>query len=69
MSPAEFSVVGLRCPVMRQEVEAGGVPTGMVTFLFTDVEGSTRLWQEHPEAKAVASARHDELFTGGDRPQ
>ena len=54
---------------MRQEVEAGGVPTGMVTFLFTDVEGSTRLWQEHPEAKAVASARHDELFTGGDRPQ
>ncbi len=37
-------------------------PTGTVTFLFTDVEGSTRLWQEHPEAMAVALARHDEIM-------
>ena len=36
-------------------------PTGTVTFLFTDLEGSTRLWQEHPEAMQRASARHDEL--------
>ena len=26
------------------------LPTGTVTFLFTDLEGSTRLWQEYPEA-------------------
>jgi hypothetical protein len=31
-----------------------GLPSGTVTFLFTDLEGSTRLWEEHPEAmKAV----------------
>ena len=25
------------------------LPSGTVTFLFTDLEGSTRLWEEHPE--------------------
>ena len=25
-------------------------PTGTVTFLFTELEGSTRLWEQHPEA-------------------
>jgi predicted ATPase/class 3 adenylate cyclase len=37
-------------------------PAGTVTFLFTDLEGSTRLWQESPEAMRQASARHDELM-------
>jgi predicted ATPase/class 3 adenylate cyclase len=36
-------------------------PTGTVTFLFTDIEGSTRLWQDHPEAMRAVLARHDEL--------
>jgi predicted ATPase/class 3 adenylate cyclase len=38
-----------------------GLPTGTVTFLFTDLEGSTRLWREHPDAMRAALARHDEL--------
>jgi predicted ATPase/class 3 adenylate cyclase len=38
------------------------LPTGTVTFLFTDLEGSTRLWQEHPEAMKDALARHDEIL-------
>ena len=37
------------------------VPSGTVTFLFTDLQGSTRLWDEHPEEMGVALARHDEL--------
>ena len=37
------------------------LPSGTVTFLFTDIEGSTRLWQEHPEGMQPALARHDEL--------
>ena len=38
------------------------LPTGTVTFLFTDLEGSTRLWEQHPEAMKPALARHDEIL-------
>jgi predicted ATPase/class 3 adenylate cyclase/DNA-binding winged helix-turn-helix (wHTH) protein len=37
-------------------------PSGTVTFLFTDVEGSTRLWDEYPEEMRTALARHDEIL-------
>jgi class 3 adenylate cyclase len=40
-----------------------GAPAGTVTFLFTDIEGSTRLWQEAPGAMAAALERHDELVS------
>jgi hypothetical protein len=30
----------------------------VVTFLFTDIQGSTRLWQAHPQAMPEALARH-----------
>ena len=36
--------------------------SGTVTFLFTDIEGSTRLWEEHPEAMSKALARHDAIL-------
>src|SRR5262249_42152092 len=38
------------------------LPTGTVTFLFTDLEGSTRLWEEHPESMNAALARHDQIL-------
>jgi predicted ATPase/class 3 adenylate cyclase len=38
------------------------LPVGTVSFLFTDLEGSTRLWEEHSEAMREALARHDELI-------
>src|SRR5438067_4710496 len=37
-------------------------PTGRVTFLFTDIEGSTKLWEQHPRAMRRALARHDTLL-------
>ena len=39
-------------------------PTGMITFLFTDVEGSTRLWERSPTAMRLALTRHDTLGAG-----
>ena len=38
-----------------------GAPSGTVTFLFTDVEGSTRLWESAPGPMRAAIARHDEI--------
>src|SRR5919202_2704223 len=38
------------------------LPTGTVTFLFTDVEGSTKLWERHPDQMRVALAQHDHLI-------
>jgi class 3 adenylate cyclase len=34
-------------------------PTGTVTFLMTDIEASTRRWEEQPEAMRIALMRHD----------
>jgi len=38
------------------------LPAGTVTFLFTDLEGSTRLWEQHPEAMRPALERHDDIL-------
>ena len=39
-----------------------GIADAQRTFLFTDVEGSTRLWEQHPAAMRLALARHDALL-------
>src|SRR5829696_5244255 len=38
------------------------VPTGTVTFLFTDIEGSTKLWERHTATMRISLARHDEIL-------
>ena len=37
-------------------------PSGTVTFLLTDLEGSTRMWEQDPETMRPAMVRHDELL-------
>jgi predicted ATPase/class 3 adenylate cyclase len=39
-------------------------PSGTVTFLFTDIEGSTPLWDSFPDAMGAALGRHDEIVRG-----
>ena len=41
--------------------EGAVLPTGTVTFLFTDLVGSTRLWEQYPTEMRGALARHDEI--------
>ena len=36
--------------------------TGTLTFLFTDIEGSTRLWERNPKAMSEALVCHDEIL-------
>jgi predicted ATPase len=38
------------------------VPSGVVTFLFTDIEGSTRRWESDAEGMRVALAAHDKVL-------
>jgi predicted ATPase/class 3 adenylate cyclase len=60
--------------VDRIEQVTSHLPVGTVTFMLTDIEGSTRLWESAPEAMSVAVARHYELLNaaialhGGVRP-
>ena len=37
-------------------------PSGVVTFLFTDIEGSTRRWEADAEAMRAALLKHDEVL-------
>jgi class 3 adenylate cyclase len=38
------------------------LPNGTVTFLFTDIAGSSHLWEQHPRAMPQALARHDAIL-------
>ena len=77
---SETVVARVPTPLFLDEADGGGamggfvLPTGTVTFLMTDIEGSTRAWQRRPGALTVAVPRHYELLDeaiashGGVRP-
>ena len=44
------------------QVSAGGPPSGVVTFLFTDIEGSTRRWEADADLMRVALLAHDKVL-------
>jgi class 3 adenylate cyclase/tetratricopeptide (TPR) repeat protein len=41
--------------------QSADLPAGAVTFLLTDIEGSTALWEAHPQVMASVIARHHEI--------
>ena len=54
-TPAAAPVAKRRTPLL---------PSGVVTFLLTDIEGSTSLWELHPAAMTEALACHDNIIRG-----
>jgi class 3 adenylate cyclase len=40
----------------------GDLPTGIITFLLSDIEDSTKLWEQQPEAMKTALVRHDAIL-------
>ena len=63
--PGVTAGIGGPCTPPTWPSEPGPVelPTGTVTFLLTDIEGSTRLWETVPDAMEEALERHDRLLT------
>src|SRR3972149_4649324 len=43
-------------------MDNSSLPSGTVTFLFTDIEGSTKLAQQYPDAMPALLARHHEIL-------
>lgn len=48
--------------MVRDDGVVGNRPTGTVAFLFTDLVGSTRLWERHTDEMERALAAHDEIL-------
>lgn len=48
-----------------QTAVAPPLPAGIVTFLFTDIEGSVAMWDQHPQAMQTAIAQHHTLLRRG----
>jgi class 3 adenylate cyclase len=44
------------------EPAPAALPAGTPTFWFTDIEGSTQLWERYPNAMSAALARHDAIL-------
>ncbi|HWQ11215.1 MAG TPA: tetratricopeptide repeat protein [Roseiflexaceae bacterium] len=49
-------------PALRTSAQHSALPSGTLTFLFTDIAGSTQLWERHPAWMRAALARHDALL-------
>ena len=61
-SAAEGTAAPRRSPAWPGEPGEAELPAGTVTFAFTDIEGSARLWETEPTAMARALALHNETL-------
>ncbi len=55
-APPQRSVTGAAQPAWDAPTAR---PSGTVTLLFTDIEGSTRLWEQHPDLMPTAFQRRE----------
>jgi predicted ATPase/class 3 adenylate cyclase len=63
IEPGPELVAAERAVLVQEPLAGTGQPAaGTVTFLFTDLEGSTRLWQDDADTMELEVARHFELL-------
>src|SRR6185312_10148953 len=62
--PRHGNIAGLRGAygVGRGDAMTPAAPSGVVTFLFTDIEGSTRRWESDADAMRAALLKHDDAL-------
>jgi len=61
VSKAEYFEGHAPAERIARPIDKSSAPNGTVTFLFTDMEGSTKLWERYPEHMRNALLIHDEL--------
>ena len=62
---AQDDSLGLERPQPRRpRAPSSDLPSGVVTFLLTDIEGSSELWEGNPAAMAGSLERHDDIIAG-----
>ncbi|HEU5089864.1 MAG TPA: helix-turn-helix domain-containing protein, partial [Roseiflexaceae bacterium] len=49
-------------PLPERAADLDALPSGTLTFLFTDIEGSTRHWEQQPDAMRLALTQHNQLL-------
>jgi class 3 adenylate cyclase len=54
--------LAMAAPAIDAPAAVARLPSGTVTFLFTDIEGSTALWERHPKGMPDALARHEAIL-------
>ena len=63
--PPMYEVSAVCCEISAGvSADRAAAPSGVVTFLFTDVEGSTRRWEADADGMRLALAAHDEVLRG-----
>jgi class 3 adenylate cyclase len=63
IAPPDGDTAGASIPPATPTIGAPmALPTGTLTFCFTDIEGSTQLWEQYPHAMPAALARHDAIL-------
>ncbi len=62
-SPGSQELAGSNVPAGTALITGTPLPAGTVTFLFTDIEGSTPLWEKQPQLMAEALKVHNQVLS------
>jgi hypothetical protein len=62
--PAELNRAPSKHPTHSRWRDHAALPIGTLTFLLTNIEGSTWMWQAAGDAMQIALARHDVSASG-----